>query len=52
MLLIPSQLNIINRLKEENRNLRQTALEKEKSLVKHAREYIILGDECLKISIK
>lgn len=50
--LIRKKLNIINRLREENRSLKQTAIEKEKSLVKYAREYIIMGDECLKLEMK
>ena len=41
-----------NRLKEENRALKQAALEKEKALVKYAREYILMGDECLKHDMK
>ena len=48
--LIRKKLNIINRLREENRSLKQAAIEKEKSLVKYAREYII--DECLKLEMK
>ena len=50
--LIRKKLNNINRLREENRSLKQTAIEKEKSLVKYAREYIIMGDECLKLEMK
>ena len=50
--LICKKLNIINRLREENRSLKQAAIEKEKSLVKYAREYIIMGDECLKLEMK
>lgn len=50
--LIRRKLNVINRLKEENRTLKQAALEKEKALVKYAREYIIMGDECLKHGMK
>ena len=46
--LIRRKLNIINRLREENRALKSAALEKEKALVKYAREYITMGDECLK----
>ena len=49
--LIRKKLNIINRLREENRSLKQAAIEKEKSLVKYAREYIIMGDECLKLEM-
>lgn len=50
--LIRKKLNIINRLREENRSLKQAAIEKEKSLVKYASEYIIMGDECLKLEMK
>ena len=50
--LIRKKLNIINLLREENRSLKQAAIEKEKSLVKYAREYIIMGDECLKLEMK
>ncbi|WP_297642188.1 AAA family ATPase [uncultured Bacteroides sp.] len=50
--LIRRKLNVINRLKEENRTLKQAAIEKEKALVKYAREYIIMGDECLKHGMK
>ncbi len=46
--LIRRKLNIINRQKEEIRVLKEAALEKEKALVKYAREYITMGDECLK----
>lgn len=46
--LIRRKLNLINRQKEEIRALKQAALEKEKALVKYAREYITMGDECLK----
>lgn len=49
--LIRRKLNLINRLREENRALRQAAREKEKALVRYAREYIILGDECLKMEM-
>ncbi len=50
--LIRKKLNIINRLREENRSLKQAAIEKEKSLVKYALEYIIMVDECLKLEMK
>lgn len=50
--LIRRKLNVINTLQEENRALRQAALEKEKALVKYAREYIQMGDECLKLDMK
>lgn len=50
--LIRRKLDIINRLREENRILKAAALEKEKTLVKYAREYITMGDECLKHDMK
>ena len=50
--LIRRKLNIINRLRQENQALRQAALEKEKALVKYAREYIEMGDECLRLDMK
>ncbi|MBR6433985.1 MAG: hypothetical protein IKS70_06220, partial [Bacteroides sp.] len=50
--LIRRKLHIINTLREENRALKQAALEKEKALVKYAREYIQMGDECLKLDMK
>ena len=46
--LIRRKLNVINTLREENRALKAAALEKEKTLIKYAREYITMGDECLK----
>lgn len=46
--LIRRKLNVINQLRAENQALKQAALEKEKALVKYAREYIVMGDECLK----
>lgn len=50
--LIRRKLNIINRLRAENQALKTAAIEKEKSLVKYAREYITMGDECLKHDMK
>lgn len=50
--LIRRKLNIINRLRQENQALKAAALEKEKTLVKYAREYITMGDECLKHDMK
>ena len=50
--LIRRKLGIINRLREDNMRLRQEAVEKEKSLVKYAREYIQMGDECLHVGMK
>ena len=49
---IRRKLHIINRLKEENRALKQAAQEKEKALVRYAREYIQMGDECVKHGMK
>lgn len=46
--LIRRKLNVINTLKQENKVLKQAAAEKEKSLMKYAREYVQMGDECLK----
>ncbi|MBQ8672520.1 MAG: AAA family ATPase [Bacteroides sp.] len=46
--LIRRKLNSINLLRQEVKELKEAALEKEKALVKYAREYITLGDECLK----
>lgn len=50
--LIRRKLNIINQLRAENHALKAAAVEKEKSLVKYAREYITMGDECLKLEMK
>lgn len=50
--LIRRKLHIINRLRTENQALKTAALEKEKALVKYAREYITMGDECLKHGMK
>lgn len=49
---IRKKLHIINRLKEENRALKQAAQEKEKALVRYAREYIQMGDECVRHGMK
>ena len=46
--LIRRKLEVINRLRQENAALRQAAVERDKQLVKYAREYILMGDECLK----
>lgn len=50
--LIQCKLNVINQLREENRALRMAAIEKEKALVKYAREYVSMGDECLRHDMK
>ena len=49
--LIRRKLDIINRLRQENAALRQAAIERDKALVKYAREYIQMGDECLKMDM-
>lgn len=49
---IRRKLHIINRLKEENRALKQVAQEKEKALVRYAHEYIQMGDECVRHGMK
>ena len=50
--LIRRKLNIINRLRQDNMRLRQEAVEKEKALLKYAREYIQMGDECIRLGMK
>ena len=43
---IRRKLNIINRLKEENRHLKEELAAQRKSLEKYAREYYRMGNEC------
>ena len=50
--LIRRKLSVINRLRQDNMRLRQEAIDKEKALVKYAREYIQMGDECLRVGMK
>lgn len=50
--LIRRKLNVINSLREENQALKQATLEKEKAMVRYAREYIQMGDECLEHGMK
>lgn len=50
--LIRRKLDIVNRLRQENMQLRREAAEKEKALVGYAREYIQMGDECLRLDMK
>lgn len=45
---IRRKLSVINTLRNEVRQLKQEAQEKEKALMKYAREYVQMGDECLK----
>ena len=42
------KLSVINTLKNEVKQLKQAAQEKEKALMRYAREYVQMGDECLK----
>ena len=49
--LIRRKLDVINRLRQENTALRQAAIERDKALVKYGREYIQMGDECLKMDM-
>ena len=49
--LIRRKLDIINRLRQENAALRQAAIDRDKALVKYGREYIQMGDECLKMDM-
>ena len=43
---IRRKLNVINRLKEENRHLKEELAAQRKSLEKYAREYYLMGNEC------
>ncbi|MDO4180470.1 MAG: AAA family ATPase [Bacteroidales bacterium] len=45
---IRKKLNIINRLKAENRTLKEAARERDEALRRYAREYVVMGDECIK----
>ncbi len=44
---IRRKLGIINRLKEENRTLKERMNEQRKSLEKYAHEYYLMGNECI-----
>lgn len=44
---IRSKLNIINRLKEENRQLKERLHEQQRNLQKYAREYYQMGNDCI-----
>lgn len=44
---IRRKLNIINRLKEENRRLKEEMAAQRKNLEKYAREYYLMGNECI-----
>lgn len=45
---IRKKLNIINRLKAENQTLKEAARERDEALRRYAREYVAMGDECIK----
>lgn len=45
---IRKKLNIINRLKAENQALKEAARERDEALRRYAREYVTMGDECIK----
>lgn len=45
---IRKKLNIINRLKAENQALKEAACERDEALRRYAREYVAMGDECIK----
>ena len=44
---IRHKLGVINRLKEENNNLREQMYEQNKRLEKYAHEYYLMGNECI-----
>ena len=44
---IRRKLNVINQLREKNRELRQALADKDTVLRKYAREYYLLGNECI-----
>ena len=44
---IRRKLGVINKLKEENKQLRQSRTDQKKTLKKYADEYLLLGNECI-----
>lgn len=50
--LIRRKLNMLNTLRQEIIVLKQAACDKEKALLKYAREYVSMGDECLKMDMR
>ncbi|MBR4380997.1 MAG: AAA family ATPase [Bacteroidaceae bacterium] len=46
--LLRRKLSVINTLKQEVAQLKQEAHDKEKALLRYAREYVQMGDDCLK----
>lgn len=50
--LIRRKLNIINQQRQEIADLKQAAAEREQALQRFAREYIQMGDECLRLDMQ
>ena len=50
--LMRRKLNLINTLKQEIEALKKAEKEKNKALMRYAREYVAMGDECLKHGMK
>ena len=50
--LMRRKLNLINTLKQEIEALKKAEKEKNKALMRYAREYVVMGDECLKHGMK
>ena len=50
--LMRRKLNIINELKKEIESLKQAEKDKNKALMRYAKEYVVMGDECLKHGMK
>lgn len=50
--LMRRKLNLINTLKQEIEELKKAEKEKNKALMRYAREYVVMGDECLKHGMK
>lgn len=44
---IRRKLEIINTLKEQNKNLKERMAEQQKNLQKYAKEYLLMGNECI-----
>jgi len=47
MRLLRRKLSVINSLKAEIKALKEAEKEKNKALMRYAREYVVMGDECL-----
>lgn len=45
--LIRRKLEIINTLKEQNKSLKERMAEQQKNLQKYAKEYLLMGNECI-----